>query len=60
MEVSFFISADALKRIQPSLRCDEDGIVGAFDANRDVIEDAAAKIYARGRRGSYELGPTDF
>jgi hypothetical protein len=60
MEIAFFISADALKRIQPDLRYDEDGIVSAFDANRDLIEDVAAKIYGRGRKGSYELGPTDF
>jgi hypothetical protein len=60
MEVSFFIHADALKRIQPDMRCDEDGILGAFDANRDAIEDTAAKVYARDRRGSYELAATDF
>ena len=60
MEVSFFVYADALKRIQPDMRCDEAGIVSAFDANRQVIEHTAAKVYARDRRGSYELGPTDF
>ena len=38
MEVPFFVYADALKRIQPDMRCDEAGIVGAFDANRYVIE----------------------
>src|SRR5262245_53565895 len=51
MEVSFFISADALKQIQPSLRCDENGIVSAFDANRSAIEDAAAKnLRSRAKR----------
>ena len=37
MEVSFYVNEDALKRIQPGLRPDEAGILGAFDANRDVI-----------------------
>jgi hypothetical protein len=60
MEVSFFVYADALKRIQPDMRCDEAGIVGAFDANRHVIEQTAAKVYARDRKGSYELAATDF
>ena len=60
MEVSFFVYADALKRIQPDMRWDEDGIVSAFDANRGLIEDTAAKVYARDRRGFYELGPGDF
>jgi hypothetical protein len=60
MEVSFFIHADALRQIQPDMRWDEDGIVSAFDANRDLIEDTAAKVHARDRRSFYELGPGDF
>jgi hypothetical protein len=36
------------------------GIVSAFDANRNLIEDTAAKVYARDRRGFYELSPKDF
>jgi hypothetical protein len=60
MEASFFVTEDALKRIQPNTRFDEDGLLGAFDANRDLIYAAAAKVYARGRKGSYELIGTDF
>jgi hypothetical protein len=60
MEVSFFIQADALRQIQPDMQWDEHGIVSVFDANRDLIENTAANVYARDRRGFYELGPTDF
>ena len=31
----------------------------AFDTNREQIYAIAAKVYARGRRGSYELNAAD-
>ena len=60
MEASFFVTEDALKRIQPTMRFDEIGLLGAFDANRDLIYAAAARVYARGRKGSYDLVSADF
>jgi len=60
MEAVFFVTEDALKRVQPGMRSDEAGLLGAFDANRELIYAAATKIYARGRRGSYDLVSTDF
>jgi hypothetical protein len=60
MEASFFVTEDALKRIEPNIRFDADGLLGAFDAHRDLIYAAAAKVYARGRKGSYELIGSDF
>jgi hypothetical protein len=60
MEAVFFVTEDALKRVQPSMRFDEAGLLGAFDANRESIYAAAAKVYARGRRGSYDLVSADF
>jgi hypothetical protein len=60
MEAVFFVTEDALKRVQPGMRSDEAGLLGAFDANRELIYATAAKIYARGRRGSYDLFSTDF
>jgi hypothetical protein len=59
MERSFFVSEDALKRVQPSMRFDEAGFLGAFDSNRELIYAAAAKVYARGRKGSYDLSSHD-
>jgi hypothetical protein len=60
MEATFFMTEDALKRVQPAMRLDEDGLLGAFDANRDLIHRAAVKVYARGQRGSYDLLSSDF
>jgi hypothetical protein len=59
MESSFFLTEDALKRIQPGLKADPTDLLRAFDINRDRIYAIAAKVYARGRRGSYELKVAD-
>lgn len=59
MESAFFMTADALERIEPNLKSDEAGLLRAFDVNRDRIYAIATKVYARGRRGSYELNAAD-
>ena len=59
MEASFFMTADALKRIQPNLQFDAAEFLRAFDINRERIYAIAAKVYARGRRGSYDLIAAD-
>jgi len=60
METSFFVVADALRRLQPGIEPDEASLLGVFDSHRDLICAAAAKVYRRGNKGSYELGPGDF
>ena len=60
METSFFVTEDALKRVQPDMRFDENGILSAFDSNRELIYATATRVYARGRKGSYDLVSTDF
>jgi hypothetical protein len=60
LEASFFIDEGALRRIQPDVRPDESGLLNAFDRNRDVICAAAAKVYVRGSRGSYDLVAATF
>jgi hypothetical protein len=60
MEASFFIDEDALRRIQPDASPDESGFLKAFDSNRDLICTAAAKVYVRGSRGSYDLIAANF
>lgn len=60
MEASFFVGEDALKRVQPGTPLDEAGLLRAFDTNRDLIYATAAKVYARGRKGSYDLVSDDF
>ena len=60
MEASFFVSADALRRVQPDTALDEASLLTAYDSNRDLICAAAARVYARGTRGSYDLVASDF
>ncbi len=60
MEASFFVTDAALKRISPGTRPDGDGLLGAFDLHRKLIYAVAAKVYGRGRKGSYELVAADF
>jgi len=60
METSFFITADALRRLQADAPLSEAGLLNAFDRHRELICTTAAKIYSRGSKGSYELGASDF
>ena len=60
METSFFVSEEALKRIQPDMRFDEAGLLRAFDLNRALICVTAEKVYRRGHKGSYDLLCDDF
>ena len=59
MESSFFVTVDALKQMQPNLQSDAVELLRAFDSNRDHIYAIAARVYARGRRGSYEICAAD-
>ena len=60
MESSFFVTSDALERLQPEMTFDQSSLLHAFDLNRDLIFATAAKVYARGRKGSYDLVSSDF
>ena len=60
LEASFFINEEALRRIQPDARPDESGFLKAFDSNRDLICAAAARLYVRGSRNSYDLVAANF
>jgi hypothetical protein len=60
MEASFFVNEDALKSIQSDMGFDEVGALRAFDLNRERIYTAAAKVYGRGHKGSYDLLLRDF
>ena len=55
MEVSFFVTIDALRRRTTKALVEEDDILDAFDDNRSGIRAAALKAYAGPRKGSYEL-----
>jgi hypothetical protein len=60
METSFYVSEDALNRIQPGASVNHADALRAFDNNRPLIHATAAKVYARGHRGSYEFVSGDF
>jgi uncharacterized protein DUF1488 len=60
IETTFFIAEEALTRLQPDARLDETGFLNAFDSNRDLICAAAAKLYVRGSKSSYELVANNF
>jgi hypothetical protein len=59
MEWSFFVTEGALRQVAPAMAGDEASMLGAFDSHRDRICAAASRAYARGRKGSYELGAED-
>ena len=60
MEWSFFVTEEALRRLQANIARDEASLLLAFDANRAAIYAAAIKAFEGGRRGSYELAAADF
>jgi hypothetical protein len=59
LEVSFFVTDDALRHLQPGASEGETGALAAFGTHHDRVLGAAAKVYARGRKGSYEIGAKD-
>lgn len=59
MEASFLVTADALRRIVPGMASDAADLLRAFDGNRERIYAIAARVYSRGRRGSYDLIAAD-
>ncbi len=59
-EAAFSIDEIALKRMAPSMNCDEAGALVAFDANLKQIRSAATKAYKRGQKQTHDLTATDF
>jgi hypothetical protein len=59
MEWSFFVTAEALRRLHPAMMQNEARMLDAFDSNREHIRAVAAKLYAHGRKGCYELDAGD-
>jgi Protein of unknown function (DUF1488) len=59
MESAFFLTADALQKLQRDLQFEENDVLRAFDKNRDRIYATATKVYGRGRRGSYDISAAD-
>ena len=62
IEISFFIEAEALKRLCPDMSEVESGFLQAFDTARKRIYEAADKVYARAGKAScaYILAAENF
>jgi hypothetical protein len=60
LEISFFVTEDALLKLVPSAAPGEVSLLEAFDANRERIVRTALKAYEGRRKGSYELSGSDF
>jgi hypothetical protein len=60
MEVSFFVTVDALSRLEVRPLADEAAVLAAFDAHCERIRSAAGKAFAGPKKGSYELGVGNF
>jgi len=60
MEKAFSVPLDALLKIKTLLQHDEASLLHIFDSNRDLIYEAASKLYARGKNGPYHLTAANF
>ena len=62
IEISFFVEADALKRLCPDMGSTEPRFLQAFDTARARIYEVANKIYGSGGKGTfaYILAAKDF
>jgi hypothetical protein len=60
MEWSFFVTQNALKRLQPKVERSEASLLLAFYTRRAAIHAIATTTYKRERNGSYELVAADF
>lgn len=60
LEISFFVEASALRRLNPQTSNAEAGYLEAFDAARDRIHETARKVYSQARKGAYLLAAADF
>ena len=62
IEISFFVEADALRKLCPEMSNVEAGLLKAFDAARKRIHEVADQVYVFGRNGSfaYILTAEDF
>ena len=53
IEISFYVEADALKRLCPDMSNAEMGFLQAFDSARARIYEVAEKLYGTGGKGSF-------
>jgi Protein of unknown function (DUF1488) len=59
LEIAFLVEVGALYKLQPQKGHLEADSLGAFDAVREQVLEAAHRAYARGRPGPYLLAAAD-
>jgi len=62
IEISFFVDAEALEKLNPEMGAAEAGMLEAFDAARERIQGVADYVYScdRNRSYAYSLTAKDF
>ena len=60
LEISFFVTVDALEKLNSQTRKSEEGYLETFDAVRNRIHKSARKVYSRGGKFVYFLEAADF
>ena len=60
LEISFFVEAGALQKMNPGMRNGETGCLEAFDSRRELIHEVARKLYSKSRKDMYFLEAADF
>lgn len=60
LEVSFQVEFGALQKLSPQSGDAEAEMLGAFDANRETIQQAARTAYSRHRTGYHRLTVDSF
>ena len=62
LEITFFVDAEALKRLNPDMADAEAGFLQTFDAAVTRIHEVANNVHKRTGKGSYayELGADNF
>ena len=60
LEISFFVEAGALRKLNPRTRTGEAGCLETFDAARERVHEVARKLHSRTREAAYLLAAADF
>jgi hypothetical protein len=59
LEIPFFVEEEALRDVDLPVAPGAEGLLSAFDLQRERIFDAAERVYSRHSRGSYTLKAND-